>query len=47
MADLRTQVVQSTKTSVGAKVTIGIALLTVVTLGVVLGYAVYVGGFSS
>ncbi len=47
MANLTTQTVQATKLGTGAKVSIGVAVLAVVALGVALGYAVYVGGFSS
>lgn len=47
MADLTMQTLQKTKLGVGAKVTISVAVLAVLALGVALGYAVYVGGFSS
>lgn len=47
MADVLTKIAQGTKLSVGTKVTIGVAVLAVVALGAALGYAVYVGGFSS
>ena len=36
---------KKTKTSIGTKIGITIAVLTVVTLGVVFGYAMYMGGF--
>ena len=42
-----TQTTQTTKLSVGTKVTIGIAIATVVALGVTFGFAVYLGGFAN
>lgn len=44
---MTTQTTQATKLSTGAKVTIGIAVVAVVALGVTLGFAVYLGGFSN
>ena len=41
-----TQVITSARLSVGTKIAIVAATLTVVTLGAALGYAVYIGGFA-
>ena len=40
------QTTQTTKLGTGAKVTVGVAIVAVVALGVALGFAVYMGGFA-
>ncbi len=44
---MQTQTVVTSKLKTGAKLGIAVAVLSVVALGAVLGYAVYIGGFAN